>query len=170
MVVGLAVRPLSLIYAFLLWSFVIALPVVTAPGVETDVSTFRSPAILIQIRDIGLSGMMLVLFNLGSGVFSADRRLGLVSAERRVASWDHLGLLLRLSVGFIFLVAGAFAGMDHIPSFASNAWLLLALGLVLVSGHGVRWAGYIVVAVMLWFMWSKLNLDKSTHLIRVLQV
>lgn len=158
---GLAVRPLSLIYGFLLWSFVIALPVVTAPGVTVDEAVFRSPAILVMIRDIGLSGMMFVLFGLGAGAYSLDRRWRLESQDRDPPSWDHLGLLLRLSVGFIFLVGGAFAGMDHIQSFAMPGWLLLVLGLVLVSGLGVRVAGYAAAAVILWYMATKLSLDKS---------
>jgi|OM-RGC.v1.029007504 hypothetical protein len=41
LIVGLVVRPLSLAYAFLLWSFVVALPVMTAPG-TTDKTWLRS--------------------------------------------------------------------------------------------------------------------------------
>lgn len=158
---GLAVRPLALIYGFLLWSFVIALPVVTAPGVVVEQSVFRSPAILVQIRDIGLSGMMFVLFGLGAGIYSLDRRWSLEDPDRGPASWRHMGLLLRLSVGFMFLVGGAFAGMDHIQSFAMPGWVLFGLGLLLVGGFGVRVAGYGAAAIMLWYMATKLSLDKN---------
>lgn len=161
LVAGLAVRPLSLIYGFLLWSFVMALPVVTAPGVIVDEAVIRSPAMLVQIRDIGLSGMMFVLFGLGAGAYSLDRRWGLGSPDRGLRSWDHPGLLLRLSVGFVFLVGGAFAGLDHIQSFATPGWILLILGLLLISGFGVRLAGYAAAAVILWYLAVKLSLDKS---------
>ncbi|MFQ5534439.1 MAG: DoxX family protein [Sphingomonadales bacterium] len=161
LVVGLAVRPLSLIYAFLLWTFVMSLPVATTPGIAVDVSTYQSPAMLVQIRDIGLSGMMFVLFNLGAGIHSLDRRLGFEDTDREIAGWDNLGLLLRLSVGVIMIVGGAFAGGDHIQSFATSGWILLLLGVLLVSGHGVRLAGGAVIGVMLWYMAAKLDLDKS---------
>ena len=161
LVAGLAVRPVSLIYGFLLWSFVMALPVVTAPGVSVEEAVIHSPAILVQIRDIGLSGMMFVLFGLGAGAYSLDRRWGLGSPDRGLPSWDNLGLLLRLSVGLIFLVGGAFAGLDHIQSFATPGWVLFILGLLLVSGFGVRVAGYAVAAVILWYLATKLSLDKS---------
>ncbi|MFT5709139.1 MAG: putative membrane protein YphA (DoxX/SURF4 family), partial [Oceanospirillaceae bacterium] len=44
LVVGFMVRPLSLIYAFLLWAFVIALPTMTVPGMEIASKTYTSPA------------------------------------------------------------------------------------------------------------------------------
>ena len=64
LVAGLLVRPLALIYAFLLWTFVFSLPVVTTPGVETTVSTYTSPAMFVQMRDIALSGFMLSLIHI----------------------------------------------------------------------------------------------------------
>lgn len=161
LVIGLAVRPLSLIYAFMMWSFVIALPVVTVPEMAVDGSAIRAPALLVQIRDIGLSGMMFALFALGAGVYSLDRRWGLENQDRSQPDWEHLGLLLRLSAGVIFMVGGAFAGMDHIQSFAVPGWILFVLGLMLISGLGARAAGLAVVLVMLWYMASKLSLDKS---------
>jgi len=164
LIMGLAVRPLSLIYGFLLWTFVIALPVVTTPGVETHIKTYTSPALLVQIRDVALSGMMFVLFNLGSGPFSLDRRRAKsndVNTEQKSVSWDNLGLLLRLSVGLAFVVAGLFAGRDHIPSFGTSAWVLLPVGLLLISGIGVRYMGYCVMGIAVWYMIFKLNVDKS---------
>lgn len=161
LIAGLAVRPLSLIYGFLVWSFVMALPVVTVPGLSTEISTYRSPAMLVQIRDIGLSGMMFTLFNLGAGAFSLDRRYRLEDPQRPIASWDCLGLLLRLSVAVILLVGGAFAGFDHIQSFATAGWILLLLGVVLAGGTGARVAGALTVAVMAWYMIGKVSLAKS---------
>lgn len=161
LIIGLAVRPLSLIYGFMLWSFVIALPVVTAPGITVDGSVIRAPAMLVQIRDIGLSGMMFALFALGAGVYSLDRRWRLERPDRARPAWDYPGLLLRLSLGIILVVGGAFAGMDHIQSFAVPGWILLILGLLLLSGYGVRAAGYAAVLVILWYVGSKLSLDKS---------
>ncbi len=161
LIVGLAVRPLALIYGFLLWTFVIALPVVTTPGVEVTVKTYLSPAILVQIRDICLSGLMFVLFNLGSGARSLDERLCGCSPLREAVNWNPLGVLLRLSLAAVFIVTGMFFGMDHIASFASTPWVLLPIGLLFASGHFVRVAGAATVAVMLWYMWTKLNIDKS---------
>ncbi len=161
LIIGLFVRPLSLIYAFLLWTFVIALPVITTPGVEVNVKTFTSPALLVQIRDVALSGMMFVLYLLGSGPFSADRSLFRSAATPRIEDWNNPGLLLRLSMGMLFLVAGLFAGLDHIPSFATNQWILLVGALFLISGAGVRYVGYLVIAIMIWYMMYKLNMDKT---------
>ncbi len=158
---GLIVRPLALIYAFLLWSFVIALPVVTAPGVDPSIAVFRSPEILIMIRDIGLSGLMFILFNVGAGPYALDHRLGLERRDREVPAWDYLGLLLRLSLGVIFLVGGIFAGMDHIATFAVTSWLLLPIGLVMLVGHGARYAGLAAAFVMIWYIGTKLNFDAS---------
>lgn len=158
---GVLVRPLALIYAFLLWAFVIALPVVTAPGVDPSVAAFRSPEILVQIRDIGLSGLMFILFNVGAGSYALDHRLGFEAVDRSVPHWNYLGLVLRLSLGAIFVVGGVFAGMDHIPTFATNNWLLLAIGVVLLAGHGARYAGYAVGLVMLYYIGTKVNFDAS---------
>jgi uncharacterized membrane protein YphA (DoxX/SURF4 family) len=157
---GLLVRPLSLFYGFLLWTFVISLPTHTVPGVAVAVETYTSPALLVQIRDITLSGMMFVLFNLGSGVASLDKRL---FRETAPVGWDSLGLLLRFSLGITFIVAGFFGGFAHVATFASNQLLLALIGVGLVFGGAtvVRVLGAAVVAVMLWFMMHKLNLDKS---------
>ncbi len=161
LIFGLAVRPLALIYGFLLWTFVMALPVVTTPGVEVTVKTFTSPALLVQVRDIALSGMMFTLFNLGPGSFSLDGKLFGHPAVRAGARWDNLGLLLRLSMAVPLLVGGFFAGMASIPTFATPAWILIPLGLVVLSGEGIRYAGFATMAVMLWYMGDKLNMDKS---------
>lgn len=160
-IVGFAIRPLSLFYGFLLWTFVAALPVVTAPGVVLEVKTHTAPAILVQIRDIALSGMMFVLYNLGSGAGSVDKRLFGLPALRAGVNWDHLGLLLRLSIALPLLVGGMFAGKAYITSFAVPAWLLLSVALLLIVGNGARLAGYAVSAIMLWFMVHKFNVDKS---------
>lgn len=161
LIAGLAVRPLALVYGFLLWTFVIALPVTTSPGVDPTVSTYTSLALLVQIRDIGLSGMMFALFNLGSGATSLDRYLLGMAFQPTPPDWRDMGLLLRLSVAAVMIVGGAFAGFDHIQSFAAAPWLLLALGLTLAGGFGTRIAGIAVMGVMLWYMATKLSLDKS---------
>jgi uncharacterized membrane protein YphA (DoxX/SURF4 family) len=161
LVIGVLVRPLALVYGFLLWTFVIALPVVTAPGVEVAVTTFTSPAILVQIRDIALSGMMFTLFNLGSGAFSSDARLFGPASAQSYVGWDSLGLLLRLSIAAPLIVGGVFNGLNGIPTFATPAWILLPLGVVLAGGVIVRPLGAAVAAVMLWYIWTKISLDKS---------
>ena len=158
---GLFVRPLSLIYGFLLWSFVIALPVVTTPTVDVSVKTYMAPAILVQIRDIGLSGLMFALFNLGSGLYSLDARLLRKPTIESHANWDNLGLLVRLSLALPLLVAGVFNGMPNIPTFASSALILIPLAILVVGGNGLRYVGVLVAGVMIWYMLQKLNMDKS---------
>lgn len=161
LIAGFAVRPLSLIYGFLLWTFVAALPVVTTPGVALEVKTHTAPAMLVQIRDIALSGMMFALYNLGSGARSLDHRFFGVPALRAGANWDHFGLLLRLSIALPLLVGGLFAGREYIATFAVPGWLLLSVAVLLIAGAGARLAGYAVGAIMVWFMVHKFNLDKS---------
>jgi hypothetical protein len=68
--------------------------------------------------------------------------------------------LLRLSLGIVFIVGGAFHGLPYIASFATP-WILLPIGILLVSGHGVKFAGYASIAVIGWFMVTRFNLDQS---------
>ena len=158
---GFLVRPLALIYGFLLWTFVIALPVTVSPGATLDAATYESPALLVQIRDIGLSGLCFVLFNLGAGAASVDRRLfGRDSVEDR-ADWQGLSLLTRLSVAAPLVVGGLFAGLDHIQSFATWPPLLVGLGVLLIAGVMPRAAAVGVVAVMVWYSATKISLDAS---------
>ncbi|WP_163132411.1 DoxX family protein [Agarivorans sp. Alg241-V36] len=162
---GFLVRPLALFYGFLLWTFVVSLPVDTVPGASVGVSTYTSPAIFVQIRDISLSGMMFVLFNLGAGALSIDERLrskrGLVSTKTQ--DWQTLGLLLRFSLGVTFIVAGFFAGYAKIPSFATHQLVLLVLGLIFIFAHGktLKMGAVACVLVMIWFMLQKFSIDKS---------
>ncbi len=159
---GLFVRPLALLYGFLLWSFVIALPVVTSPEVAVDVKTYQSPAILVQIRDIALSGMMFALFNLGAGRHSLDTRLfGQPEVRVPEPNWDHLGLLLRLSIAAPLIVGGFFAGFSSIQTFAASPVLLAVAGLSIAAGVRARELGLVVAAIMLWYMGYKLDVDKS---------
>ena len=158
---GVFVRALSFVYAFLLWSFVIALPVVTAPGFEGAAASYFSPAILVQIRDIGLSGMCFALFCLGSGAWSLDQRVLGRGAAPDTLDWNVHGLLLRLSVAAVFVVGGFFAGFDHIKSFVEVPVLLAAIGLVLASGHATRIAAAAAFAVVAWYCLGKLSLDAT---------
>lgn len=160
LVAGFLVRPLALFYAFLLWSFVVSLPVLTVPGVDVTVKTYTSPALFVQIRDVALSGMFFTLFNLGSGAISVDSRY---FAARKNINWDHLGLLLRFSLGMVFIIAGFFGDFAKIATFASWTPLLAVMGLVLIFGNdkAVRAAGIAVIMIMLWYMAQKLNLDKG---------
>lgn len=161
LVAGLLVRPLALIYAFLLWTFVFSLPVVTTPGVETSVSTYTSPAMFVQMRDIALSGFMFVLLALGSGRFSADSKLLTNGVNSDNADWQKLGLLLRLSLAAPLVIGGLFGGYAQIATFATYQPVLLVLGVMLVVGLRTREAAAVVVAVMLWFMFNKFSIDKS---------
>ncbi len=161
LVAVLMVRPLALIYAFLLWTFVFSLPVVTTPGVETTVSTYRSPAMFVQMRDIALSGFMFVLLALGSGRFSADSRILTNGVNSEHADWQKLGLLLRLSLAAPLIIGGMFGGYPQIATFATYQPLLFVLGVMLVIGLRTREVSAVVVAVMLWFMLTKFSVEKS---------
>jgi len=158
---GLLVRPIALIYAFLLWSFVIALPVMTAPGAAIEANTFTTPAILVQIRDIGLSGLMFLLFNLGSGRNSFDARVLPNLAKGTLARGDGLGLLLRVSLAAPLIVGGAFAGYADIQTFAMPGIVLFVVGLWILAGELPRFAGAALAAILIWFMVTKIGFDKS---------
>ena len=161
LVIGLWVRPLALIYAFLLWTFVVSLPVLTVPGQMIDVKTYTSPAAFVQIRDITLSGFMFVLYNLGSGTRSLDaRRQGLSILP---SDWESLGLLLRFSLAMSFIVGGFFGSYAYVNNFAVWQPIIALLGLALLFGNAttIRLAGAATVLVMLWYAAQKLNADKS---------
>ncbi len=156
LVAGLMVRPLALLWALLLWSFVVSLPVVTTPGVTPEVETYMSPAELVQIRDIALSGFFFALYNLGPGAGSLDAgHFGQRPALDR--NWDPLGLLLRLSLGAVFLVGGFFAGFSNITTFGMPAILLAIVGLGLVAGAGTRLFAAVAAGVLVWFLLAKIG-------------
>lgn len=163
LIVGFLVRPISLISGFMLWTFVIALPTETVPTVVLDVKTYTSPAILVMIRDIALSGMMFALYNLGSGSYSIDNKYSqnfkFLQANKNI-NWDSLALLLRLSLGVVLIVGGLFAGLDHIQSFKSSAFLLVILGFAIVF-FDIKYLGYILAAFFLYYLVVKLNFDKG---------
>ncbi|MEO1207591.1 MAG: L,D-transpeptidase family protein [Pseudomonadota bacterium] len=162
LLVGLFVRPLALFYGFLLWTFVFSLPVVLTPGVAVTEKTYLAPALLVQIRDITLSGLMFILFNLGSGARSLDQRLMGPGVLKPLVNWEHLGLLLRLSLAATLLVGGFFAGMANIKDFGMPAFLMILAGLaMIVDARAARVAGGAMVVMMIVYMLGKLSLDKS---------
>ena len=160
LILGFLVKPLALFYAFLMWTFVVSLPVLTVPGVPITVKTYTSPALFVQVRDVALSGMFFTLFNLGSGAMSIDNRF---FKMRKAVNWDVLGLLLRFSLAMVFIVAGFFGGFAKIATFFTPQLLLAVIGLLLIFGNDkvIRATGLAVAAVMLWYMAQKLNMDKS---------
>ena len=161
LVAGLMVRPLALIYAFLLWTFVFSLPVVTTPGVELAVKTYTSPAMFVQMRDIALSGLMFILYQLGSGRYSLDSRILVNGITSQDIDWNKLGLLLRLSLAAPLLIGGFFGSFAKIATFATPQIILLVVGVLLLIGVQVRAAAVVLAGIMLWYMFYKLNLDKS---------
>ena len=158
---GLMVRPLSLIYAFLLWTFVFSLPVVTTPGVELEVKTYTSPAMFVQARDIALSGLMFVLYQLGSGRRSVDSLFVVNANKTHQIGWDNLGLLMRLSLALPLLIGAFFSSFGNIMTFATPSWILMVVALLLISGVKVREAALVTMAIMVWYVMTKLTLDKS---------
>lgn len=160
LILGLMVRPLAIIYGFMLWSFVISLPTLTVPGAEREVTTYFAPAILVQIRDISLSGLMFALFCLGAGKYSIDN---LRFNNTPNPDWNAYGLLMRLSLAFTLLVGGFFAGHQDIVSFSTNGLLLVILGggLLLADGRYLKAFAGAAALVFIWHIYMKINLDKS---------
>ncbi|MHA1543619.1 MAG: DoxX family membrane protein [Alphaproteobacteria bacterium] len=161
LIIGFLTRPVSLVFGLLVWTFVMALPVITTPGVEVVESTYTSPALLVQARDIGLSGLLFVLFNLGAGRFSPGSKFLPQYARASEAGWDALGLLLRLSLALPLLVGGLFWGLANIQNFATPALLLIITGLAIAFNIFPRIFGAIAAAIFVWFIATKINLDFS---------
>ncbi len=160
LLIGFMVRPLALLYAFLLWTFIIALPVMTVPGESIDVKAYTSPALFVQVRDVALSGMMFVLFFLGAGKYSIDKKR---VPHINTVPWETSGTVLRLSLGVALLVGGFFYSYGSIATWATVPLLLAVVGIMLVLGNELmcRVAGAVTVGIMLWFIVNKLNADKS---------
>lgn len=159
---GFMVRPLALIYGFLLWTFIAALPVTVSPGAVAADPTYLSPALLVQIRDIGLSGLMFVLLGMGAGAYSVDHRLMGNNEPAGREEWQGLGLLIRLSLAGPLLIGGLFAGMDHIQSWGLWPPLLIATAAMLIlGGSGIRVAGAIAAGALLWFIVGKIDAGAS---------
>ena len=164
LVAGLWIRPLSVFWALLLWSFIVSLPVVTTPGVIPEAKTYTSPALFVQVRDVALSGLFFVLYNLGSGCHSVDEKMKngrALYSDRVTERWNELGLLLRVSLALPFLIAGFFHGLDHIQTFKLPAIISVVLGITILLGVQTRIVGSAVVLAMLYFIFQKLNIDKS---------
>lgn len=158
---GVVVRPVALIYGLLLWTFVMALPVITVAGIGPEIVTYRSPALLVQIRDVALSGMMFTLFNIGAGKFAFERQIFGGAKIRETLNWEVLGLLLRVSLALPLLVGGVFIGYDHIQSFASPAWVLVPLGFLILFSVMPKVTGTALAVLMLYFIVAKVGFDKS---------
>jgi len=161
LILGILVRPLALFYAFLLWTFVFSLPVVTTPGVELTVKTYTSPAMFVQIRDIALSGLMFVLYLSGSGKMAMDAYFLKESAMKSNVDWEMRGLLLRLSLAIPLLIGGLFGAFPKIATFGTPSIILFIAAVWLLSGIQSKKAGALIAAIMVWFMMTKLTLDKS---------
>lgn len=161
LIAGLMVRPLALIYAFLMWSFVVSLPVITTPGAEFSGKTYLAPALFVQIRDIALSGLLFTLYNLGAGKYSLDERLFGSLTTSPNTDWENLGLLTRTSLGIIFIIGGLFAGMPNIKTFGIPSVILILLGAGLIAGIRVRILGTITLMLMLYYIATKVSFSKS---------
>ena len=76
-------------------------------------------------------------------------------------AWDNLGLLLQLSLGFMLLIGAFYSSFDDIMTFVTQSWILLIAGLLLFSGIKVQESAFVTMAIMLWYVMTKLTLDKS---------
>ena len=104
---------------------------------------------------------MFVLLALGSGIMSGDGKILKNGVNSTDANWNNLGLLLRLSLAAPLVIGGMFGSYAQIATFATYQPILLVLGIMLVLGVRTREASVVVGAVMVWFMFTKINLDKS---------
>ena len=161
LIIGLFVRPFAVLFGLLVWSFVAALPVMTTPGLTSQNSTFLTPSLIVQIRDIGLSGMCFVLAALGSGNWSLDERLAGRGYPESQSSWSSLGFVLRSSVAVVFLAGGFFYGLDHVKSWSSWPLVLVLVGLIMISGHAVRLAAAAALLLLLIYCLGALSIDKT---------
>ncbi|MEO1104120.1 MAG: DoxX family protein, partial [Pseudomonadota bacterium] len=156
LVAGLLVRPLALFWSVFIWSFIFSLPVVTTPGVVPEETTYSSPALFVQVRDVALSGLFVALYLLGAGSRSVDA--GVYGLPRTVGhGWDGPAALMRYSLAVMFLVGGVFHGFHKIPTFDTPALVLVVVGLGLAAGVGPRIFAAGAVAVMVWYMAGKLG-------------
>ncbi|MEM1048931.1 MAG: DoxX family membrane protein [Pseudomonadota bacterium] len=161
LIAGVFVRPMAILFGLMLWSFVAALPVMTTPGLAAEDKTFLTPALIVQIRDVGLSGLCFVLAALGSGAWSVDHA---AFGRGQVASrpnWPAIGLVLRLSVAAVFITGGFFYGLDHVKSWSSLPVLMIAIGLVMASGHGVRLTALAALGVLIVYCVTAMSADKT---------
>ena len=154
---GLLVRPLALIWAPLLWTFVFSLPVVTTPGEVLTSPTYTSPAMFVQVRDIALSGLFVALYNLGSGTGSVDARRQGAAALAPERDWDALALLMRWSLAVVFIIGGLFHGFPKIASFGTPGLILAVVGIGLAAGYGTRVFAAAACAVLVVYMLGKLG-------------
>ncbi|WP_120499261.1 DoxX family membrane protein [Roseovarius sp. EL26] len=160
LLLGIFVRPLSIIFGLLMWSFVAALPVVTTPDLIPTDSTFLTPALIVQIRDVGLSGFCFALAIVGSGAYSLDARLLGRGRALGLVEWATLGLLVRISIAVVFLTGGFFFGLDHVKSWTGIPLLSIGIGITMLSGHGVRVAAVAALVVLLFYCVGKLDAAK----------
>lgn len=156
LIAGLFVRPLALVWAPLLWTFVFSLPVVTTPGEMIDAPTYTSPAMFVQVRDIALSGLFVALYNFGPGTTSVDaRRHGAVLVPD--IDRDALLLLMRWSLAVAFVIGGLFHGFPKIASFGTPGLILAVVGIGLAAGYGTRVFAAAACAVLVVYMLGKLG-------------
>ena len=158
---GFFVRPLAILFGVMMWSFVAALPVLTTPGIDPEQRTYLTPAMIVQIRDIGLSGFCFVLAIMGSGRWSIDADLMGRGAPFSVPNWIAPGLLLRLSMALVFLAAGSFYGLDHVKSWSDMPILMILIGVFLASGYGVRIAASAALAVLLVHIFGAMDPERA---------
>lgn len=161
LLLGVFVRPLAVIFGLLMWSFVAALPVVTVTDPALTASTFLTPALIVQIRDVGLSGFCFALAISGSGSLSLDAKLFGRGAAMGSANWTILGLLIRSSVAVVFLAGGFFYGLDHVKSWIAVPLVSIAIGATMLSGHGVRIAAIAAIAILAIYCIGKVDLSES---------
>lgn len=161
LILGFGVRALAVLFGVLMWSFVAALPVLTTPGANVETSTYLTPSLIVQIRDIGLSGLFFALALMGPGRLSLDARLMNGGAPADTFTWALGGFLLRMSVAVVLLAGGAFFGLDHVKSWIGYPVVLIVLGVILMSGHGVRIAAGASVVVVVVYCAVSMSIDKT---------
>ncbi len=116
----------------------IALPVLTVPGIDAAVKTYLAPAIFVRIRDIALSGIMFAIYNSGPGAYSIDTKYFGVPEVNTNINPDAVGLLLRLSLAIPL-------GIDAVFWYAQYSDIcnspLLIIATLLAGGVSLHYAG-----------------------------
>ena len=153
LILGLLVRVFSFLFAliyFVPWiiSLIEAVPFVF------NIGDFGSlAASTLTIRDVSMSLLFLVLFNLGSGAMSLDFKIGLPGTGPGRVRWDAVAIKIRLPLAFLFLGAAASDLTFGVPVYYTFPYLTLAIGVVIFFGLAPRLSGALALGVIGWHLW-----------------
>ena len=129
----------------------VALPVITLPGVDIQMAAFQVPAVFALSFQMGLIGLLFAQRGMGAS-FSLDHRLRHQPANLR---WNAcIGLKVRLGAAYPLLVAGMFGFYPTVPNFEAWPIIALAAGLLLLTQWNIacRVGGVILAILSIWYV------------------